>query len=123
MESIKAKGLKIVDFGGATQGHLHYADTVADMQDHTAWYKKYFPKKRFVPGANIQHKLRTVELYHYVKPTIYVQIVFILSVPIYYLKGASVSKLHHRISIFFSFPSRTGLDPGRVLQPDLVGFT
>lgn len=61
MESIKAKGLKIVDFGGGTQGHLHYADTVADMQDHTAWYKKYFPKKRFVPGANIQHKLRFVD--------------------------------------------------------------
>ena len=57
MRQAKEAGQSILDFGGATDGHLHYADVVADYNDHTAWYQQHAPHINFVPNADISKPL------------------------------------------------------------------
>lgn len=57
MKLAKEKGETIIDFGGATAGHMWYADTVADYHNHTKWYQQNAPNTRFIPNVNIAKPL------------------------------------------------------------------
>jgi SAM-dependent methyltransferase len=57
LSAAKQRGESILDFGGATVGHMRYATTVADYHDHSAWYSQNAPSVRFVPGADVAKPL------------------------------------------------------------------